>query len=77
MSALEGEELTEELTVPAPSRPPSASWRRVGATVLTVFVTQYTVTMLLVGLLVAGTLHYLVAPQIVARFEAIVTALRR
>jgi hypothetical protein len=77
MSALEGEELVEEFTVQAPSPPPRASWRRVGAIVLTVFVTQYTVTMLLVGLLVAGTLHYLVAPQIVARFEAIVTALRR
>ena len=77
MSALEGEELGEELTVQAPSRPPRASWRRIGVIVLTVFVTQYTVTMLLVGLLVAGTLHYFVAPQIVARFEAIATALKR
>jgi hypothetical protein len=77
MSALEAEEPGEEFTVPAPSRPPRASWRRVGAIVLTVFVTQYTVTMLLVGLSVAGTLHYFVAPQIVARFEAIATALRR
>jgi hypothetical protein len=77
MSALEGEELAEEFTVPAPSRSPRASWRRVGAIVLTVFVTQYTVTMLLVGLLVAGTLHYFVAPQIVAKFEAITMALKR
>lgn len=77
MSTLEGEELAEEFTVRAPSRPPRASWRRVGAIVLTVFVTQYTVTMLLVGLSVAGTLHYLVAPQIVARFEAITMALKR
>jgi hypothetical protein len=77
MSALEAEELGEEFTVQAPSRPPRASWRRVGAIVLTVFVTQYTVTLLLVGLSVAGTLHYLVAPQIVARFEAIAVALRR
>jgi hypothetical protein len=75
MSTLEGEEPGEEFAVQ--SRPPRASWRRVGAIVLTVFVTQYTVTMLLVGLLVAGTLHYLVAPQIVARFEAIATALKR
>jgi hypothetical protein len=77
MSALEGEELAEEFTVQAPSRPPRASWRRVGVILLTVFVTQYTVTMLLVGLSVAGTLHYLVAPQIVARFEAITIALKR
>ena len=77
MSALEGEELGVEFAVQAPSRPPRASWRRVGAIVLTVFVTQYTVTMLLVGLLVAGTLHYFVAPQIVARLEAIATALKR
>jgi hypothetical protein len=77
MSALEAEELGEELTIQAPSRPPRASWRRVGGIVLTIFVTQYTVTTLLVGLSVAGTLHYLVMPQIVARFEAIATALQR
>jgi hypothetical protein len=54
MSALEAEELGEELTVQAPSRPPRVSWRRIGVIVLTVFVTQYTVTTLLVGLSVAG-----------------------
>jgi hypothetical protein len=77
MSALEGEELGEEFTVQAASRPPRASWRRVGVIVLTIFVTQYTVTTLLVGLSVAGTLHYFVTPQIVAKFEAIAMALRR
>ena len=77
MSTLEGEELGEELSVQAPSRPPRASWRRVGVIVLTIFVTQYTVTTLLVGLSVGATLHYLVAPQIVAKFDAIATALRR
>ena len=77
MSALEGEELGEEFTVQAQSRPPRASWRRVGVIVLTIFVTQYTVTTLLVGLSVGATLHYLVAPQIVARFEAITMALKR
>ena len=81
MSALEGQELGEELgeefTVQAPSRPPRASWRRVGVIVLTIFVTQYTVTTLLVGLSVGATLHYLVAPQIVAKFDAIAMALRR
>jgi hypothetical protein len=81
MSTLESEDLGadlgEEFAVQAPSRPPRASWRRVGAILFAVFITQYTVTMLLVGLLVAGTLHYFVAPQIVARFEAIATALKR
>ena len=77
MSALESEELGEEFTVQAPSRPPRASWRRVGVIVLTIFVTQYTVTTLLVGLSVGATLHYLVAPQIVAKFDAIAMALRR
>lgn len=77
MSALEGEEPGEEFTVQAPSRPPRASWRRVGVILFAVFVTQYTVTTLLVGLSVAGAVHYLVAPQIVARFEAITMALKR
>ena len=77
MSALESEELGEEFAVPAPSQPPRASWRRVGVIVLTIFVTQYTVTTLLVGLSVGATLHYLVAPQIVAKFDAIAMALRR
>ena len=77
MSALEGEELGEEFAVQAPSRPPRASWRRIGMIVLTIFVTQYTVTTLLVGLSVAGTLHYFVTPQIVAKFEALAIALKR
>ena len=77
MSALESEELGEEFTVQAQSRPPRASWRRVGMILFAVFVTQYTVTTLLVGLSVAGTLHYLVAPQIVAKFDAIAMALWR
>jgi hypothetical protein len=76
MSALEGEELPVQ-AVQVPSRPPRASWRRVGVILLTVFVTQYTVTTLLVGLSVAGTLHHFVTPQIVAKFEAIATALGR
>ena len=73
MSALEG----EELPIQAASQPPRRRWRRVGVIVLTIFVTQYTVTTLLVGPSVAGTLHYFVTPQIVAKFEAIATALRR
>ncbi len=77
MSALEGKELGEAFTVQAPSRRPRGSWRRVGVIVLTIFVTQYTVTTLLVGLSVAGTLHYFVTPQIVAQFEAIATELKR
>jgi hypothetical protein len=73
MSALEG----EQLPIQAASQPPRWRWRRAGVIVLTIFVTQYTVTTLLVGLSVAGTLHYLVTPQIVAKFEALAIALRR
>jgi hypothetical protein len=73
MSALEG----EELPIQAARQPPRWRWRRVGVIVLTIFVTQYTVTTLLVGLSVAGTLHYFATPQIVAKFEAIAIALKR
>jgi hypothetical protein len=44
---------------------------------LLVFAAQYIIVALLVGLSVAATLRYLVTPQIVAKFEAIATALRR
>jgi hypothetical protein len=77
MSALESEELGEELAVAAPNRPPRVRWRRVGAIVLTIFVTQYIVTTILVGLSVAGALRYFVTPQIVAKFEALAVALKR
>ena len=73
MSALEG----EEIPIQAAGRPPRVRWRRVGMILLAIFVTQYAVTTLLVSLSVAGTLHYFVTPQIVARFEAIAIALKR
>ena len=44
---------------------------------MAVLTAQYTIVAILVGLTVAGTLRYLVTPQIVARFEAIEAALKR
>jgi hypothetical protein len=73
MSALE----QDEIPVQATSRPPRVRWRRVGAILLAIFVTQYTITTLLVGVSVVGALRTFVTPQIVARFEAIAIALKR
>jgi hypothetical protein len=38
---------------------------------------QYTIVSLVVGLSVAGTLHYFVTPQITAKFQALSDALKR
>ena len=38
---------------------------------------QYTIVAIVVSLSVAGTLRYLVTPQIVAKFEMIAAALKR
>jgi hypothetical protein len=73
MSALE----EEEIPIQAAGRPPRVRWRRVGMILLAIFVTQYTITTLVVGLSVAGTLRYFVTPQIVAKFEALAVALKR
>ena len=47
------------------------------AILLAVFTAQYTIVAILVSLSVAGTLRYLVTPQIVEKFEAIAAALKR
>jgi len=72
MSALEAEE-TPTLAV---AKRPRDRLRRLGRMLL-VFAAQYIIVALLVGLSVAATLRYFVTPQIVAKFEAIATALRR
>lgn len=45
--------------------------------ILAVLTAQYTIVAIVVSLSVAGTLRYLVTPQIVAKFEMIAAALRR
>jgi hypothetical protein len=72
MSALEAEQTPTR----AAAKRPRGRLRRLGRMLL-VFAAQYIIVALLVGLSVAATLRYFVTPQIVARFEAIATALRR
>ena len=57
-------------------RVPKPRPRRLRA-VLALFLLQYTMVAIVVSLTVAGTLRYLVTPQIVARFELIAAALTR
>lgn len=72
MSALEA----EEIPVLAADKRPRDRLRRLRRMLL-IFAAQYIIVALLVGLSVAATLRYFVTPQIVAKFEAIATALRR
>jgi type II secretory pathway component PulF len=73
LSALE----TEETPLIAAEQRPRARLRRIGAILLTAFITQYLIVALIVGLLVAATLRYFVTPQIVATYEALAAALKR
>jgi hypothetical protein len=73
LSALEG----EEAPLLAVEQPPRSRLRRVLMVVLAVLVAQYTITSMIVGVSVAATLRYFVTPQIVAKFEALATALKR
>jgi hypothetical protein len=72
MSTTEGEDAL--LLVAA--KPPKVRRRRLRA-ILAALTAQYTIVTIVVGLSVAGILRYLVTPQIVAKFEAIETALKR
>lgn len=73
MSSIEGE---GELAAAA-VRAPKIRRRRLRAIALAASTAQYTIVAAIVSVSVAGTLHYLVAPQIVTRFEAILAALKR
>ena len=73
MSAVDGEEdLTLAVVKPTKARP-----RRLRKTFLSVLTAQYILVAICVSLSVAGALRYLVAPQIVAKFDAIAAALTR
>jgi hypothetical protein len=71
MSCVEGE---DDAILAA--KPPKIRRRRLRA-ILLALMTQYAIIAMIVGLSVAATLHYLVTPQIVAKFEAIEAAFKR
>ena len=73
MSATESEDAAI-LTVAGAPKPRT---RRLRAALVAVLTAQYTLVAIAVSLTVAGTLRYLVTPQIVAKFEAIEAALKR
>jgi hypothetical protein len=73
MSAVEG----EGAAILAVASAPKTRRRRLRAAFVAVFTAQYTIVAIVVSLSVAGTLRYLVTPQIVAKFELIAAALRR
>ena len=67
----------EDAAILAAAPPPKVRRRRLRAILLAVVTAQCTIVAVLVSLLVAGTLRYLVTPQIVEKFEAITTTLKR
>ena len=72
MSAVEG----EGAAILAAAGAPKVRRRRLRS-ILLALMAQYTIVTVIVGLSVAAILHYVVTPQIVARFEAIEAALKR
>ena len=67
---------SEEAAILAVAKPPKVRRRRLRR-ILLAMMTQYVIIATVVGLSVAATLHYLVTPQIVAKFEAIEAAFKR
>jgi hypothetical protein len=71
MSTVEGEDALLLAAAKAPKV------RRRLRSILLALMAQFTIVTVIVGLSVAAILHYVVTPQIVARFEAIEAALKR
>lgn len=67
----------DDALAPATAAPTKIRRRRLRATLLAVLAAQYTIVAILVSLSVGATLHYLVTPQIVEKFEKIAAALKR
>ena len=63
--------------MPAGRRRSSGWLRRLLGLLLAVFTAQYIIVAIGTGLSVAGTLHYVVTPKIVATFETLAAALKR
>jgi hypothetical protein len=72
MSTVEG----EGALLLAVAKPPKVRRRRLSS-ILLALMAQYTIVATIVGLSVAAILHYVVTPQVVAKFEAIEAALKR
>ncbi|MEH2531218.1 hypothetical protein V1277_002405 [Bradyrhizobium sp. AZCC 1588] len=72
MSSVEG----EDDAILAVARAPKVRRRRLRTILLAVFTAQYTLVAMAVSLSVAGILHYLVTPKVVAQFEAIAAAFK-
>ena len=72
MSIAEDQDLVVA-TVPSARKPRR---RRLLAIVLAIATAQYTIVAAVVGTTVAGVMHFLVPPQVVASFEAIAAALK-
>ena len=68
--------LEDEDALLAAGKPPKVR-RRPLRTILLALMTQYVIIATVVGLSVAATLHYLVTPQIIAKFETIEAAFKR
>jgi pyrroline-5-carboxylate reductase len=66
----------EDEDAPVLARAPKIRRRLLRAILQAVFTAQYTIVAIAACVTVAGTLHYLVTPQIVARFESIAAALK-
>lgn len=73
MSSVEG----EDGFIAVAARAPKVRRRRVRAVLLAALTAQYTIVAAIVSISVAVTLHYMVTPQIVEKFEAIAAALKR
>jgi hypothetical protein len=72
MSSVEG----EDGFIAVAARAPKVRRRRL-RTALLALTAQYTIVAAIVSVSVAITLHYIVTPQIVEKFEAIAAALKR
>ena len=66
----------EDMTLSVAAKAPKPRRRRLRAILVAAFTAQYTLVAIAVSATVAGILHYLVTPQVVARFEAIAAALK-
>ena len=66
----------DQVVIPTAGSAPKTRRRRLRAALLAILTAQYTIIAIVVSASVAGTLRYLVTPQIVAQFEAISAALK-